>query len=67
VANSLKLTETISARGDRAGRDGAEGLRAGLKVGFILHGDSRDDMVAYTREARETKHRPAVLVIYEPK
>jgi hypothetical protein len=35
--------------------------------GFMLHGDSRDYMTAYTREAREVASRPAVLVIYEPK
>jgi hypothetical protein len=35
--------------------------------GFMLHGDSRDYMTAYTREAKEITDRPAVLVIYEPK
>jgi hypothetical protein len=35
--------------------------------GFMLHGDSRDYMIGYTREARDFKNRPAVLVIYEPK
>ena len=35
--------------------------------GFMLHGDSQDYMTAYTREAREMKNRPAVLVIYEAK
>jgi hypothetical protein len=35
--------------------------------GFMLHGDSRDYMIGYTREAKEIKNRPAVLVIYEPK
>jgi hypothetical protein len=34
--------------------------------GFMLHGDSRDYMTAYTREARDLKNRPAVLVIYVP-
>ena len=35
--------------------------------GFMLHGDARDYMTSYTREAKERKHRPAVLVIYQPK
>jgi hypothetical protein len=35
--------------------------------GFMLHGDSKDYMLGHTREAQELKHRPAVLVIYEPK
>jgi hypothetical protein len=35
--------------------------------GFMLHGDSRDYMMAHTRRARDIKNRPAVLVIYEPK
>jgi hypothetical protein len=35
--------------------------------GFMLHGDSRDYMTAYTRKAKDVKNRPAVLVIYEPK
>jgi hypothetical protein len=35
--------------------------------GFMLHGDSHDYMTAYTREAKDIKNRPAVLVIYEPK
>ena len=35
--------------------------------GFMLHGDSRDYMNGYTREAKDIKNRPAVLVIYEPK
>jgi hypothetical protein len=35
--------------------------------GFMLHGDSRDYMTAHTREARDIRNRPAVLVIYEPK
>jgi hypothetical protein len=35
--------------------------------GFMLHGDSKDYMMAYAREATEIKDRPAVLVIYEPK
>jgi hypothetical protein len=34
--------------------------------GFMLHGDSRDYMTAYTREARDIINQPAVLVIYEP-
>jgi hypothetical protein len=34
--------------------------------GFMLHGDSKDYMIAHTREATNTKDRPAVLVIYEP-
>jgi hypothetical protein len=35
--------------------------------GFMLHGDSKDYMIAYSREAAEIKNRPAILVIYEPK
>jgi hypothetical protein len=35
--------------------------------GFLLHGDSKDYMIAHAREATEIKNRPAVLVIYEPK
>jgi len=35
--------------------------------GFMLHGDSRDYMMAHTRKAKEIKNRPAVLVVYEPK
>jgi hypothetical protein len=35
--------------------------------GFMLHGDSKDYMIAHTREATIIKDRPAVLVIYEPK
>jgi len=35
--------------------------------GFMLHGDSHDYMIAHSREAREIKDRPAVLVIYDPK
>jgi hypothetical protein len=35
--------------------------------GFMLHGDSKDYMIAHAREATEIKDRPAVLVIYEPK
>jgi hypothetical protein len=35
--------------------------------GFMLHGDSHDYMMAWTREAPEVKNRPALLVIYEPK
>jgi hypothetical protein len=35
--------------------------------GFMLHGDSRDYMTACTREAKDLKTRPAVLVIYDPK
>jgi hypothetical protein len=35
--------------------------------GFMLHGDSRDYMTAYTREARDLKNRPAVLVVFVPK
>lgn len=34
--------------------------------GFMLHGDSHDYMIAHTREAKNAKDRPAVLVIYEP-
>ena len=35
--------------------------------GFMLHGDSKDWFRAWFREAPIVKHRPAVLVIYEPK
>jgi hypothetical protein len=35
--------------------------------GFMLHGDSKDYMMAHAREATAIKDRPAVLVIYEPK
>jgi hypothetical protein len=35
--------------------------------GFMLHGDSHDYMIAHSREAKEVKDRPAVLVVYEPK
>lgn len=35
--------------------------------GFMLHGDSRDYMMAYAREAKDIRNRPAILVIYEPK
>jgi hypothetical protein len=35
--------------------------------GFMLHGDSKDYMTAYTRKARDVKNRPTVLVIYAPK
>ncbi len=35
--------------------------------GFMLHGDSHDYMTAHSREAKEVKNRPAVLVVYEPK
>ena len=35
--------------------------------GFMLHGDSKDYMIAHTRGATEIKDRPAVLVIYEPR
>jgi hypothetical protein len=35
--------------------------------GFMLHGDSKDYMIAHAREAPDIKDRPAVLVIYEPK
>lgn len=35
--------------------------------GFMLHGDARDYMIAHSREARDVKNRPAVLLIYEPK
>jgi hypothetical protein len=35
--------------------------------GFMLHGDAHDVMIGHSREAREIKDRPAVLVIYEPR
>jgi hypothetical protein len=35
--------------------------------GFMLHGDSRDYMIAHSREAKDIQNGPAVLVIYEPK
>jgi hypothetical protein len=33
----------------------------------MLHGDSHDYMIGFSREAKDTRHRPAVLVVYEPK
>jgi hypothetical protein len=35
--------------------------------GFMLHGDTHDYMTAYTRETKDIRNRPAVLVVYEPK
>ena len=35
--------------------------------GFFLHGDSVDYMRMYTNRAKEIEHRPAVMVIFEPK
>jgi hypothetical protein len=35
--------------------------------GFMLHGDSHDYLMGYSREAADIRNRPAVLVIYEPK
>jgi hypothetical protein len=35
--------------------------------GFMLHGDSHDYMIGYSREAKAIADRPAVLVIYDPK
>jgi hypothetical protein len=35
--------------------------------GFMLHGDSHDYLMGYSREAEDIRNRPAVLVIYEPK
>jgi hypothetical protein len=35
--------------------------------GFMLHGDSNDYMIAHSREAKEVRDRPAVLLVYEPK
>lgn len=35
--------------------------------GFMLHGDGKDYLTAWTREAPEVKNRPALLVVYEPK
>jgi hypothetical protein len=36
--------------------------------GFMLHGDAGDWFArAHSREAKDIQHRPAVLVIYEPK
>jgi hypothetical protein len=35
--------------------------------GFYLHGDSTDYMKMYTPLAKYIRHRPAVMVIYEPK
>jgi hypothetical protein len=35
--------------------------------GFMLQGDSKDYMLAHSRETTEIKNRPAVLVICEPK
>lgn len=34
--------------------------------GFMLHGDSRDDLLGHSREAKELKPRPAVQVIDDP-
>jgi hypothetical protein len=35
--------------------------------GFLLHGDSKDYIMAYSREADDVKNRPAVYLIYEAK
>jgi hypothetical protein len=35
--------------------------------GFMLHGDSHHYLMANTREAKDIRDRPALLVIYEPK
>jgi hypothetical protein len=35
--------------------------------GFFLHVDTGDYMQMYTSRAKEMKHRPALMVIYEPK
>jgi hypothetical protein len=35
--------------------------------GFMLHGDSHDYMIGSSREAKEVRDRPAVLVIYNAK
>lgn len=35
--------------------------------GFMLHGDSHDYMMGYSREAEKMQDRPAVVVIYKPK
>jgi hypothetical protein len=32
----------------------------------MIHHDSRDYVKGFTREAKDIKSRPAVLVIYEP-
>lgn len=32
---------------------------------FMLHGDSKDYMIAFAGEAEDVKNRPAVFVIYE--
>lgn len=34
--------------------------------GFMLHGDSKDYITAFSRDAAEVKQRPALLVAYEP-
>ena len=34
--------------------------------GFMFHGDAEDYFVTYSRECREVKLRPAIMVIYEP-
>jgi hypothetical protein len=34
--------------------------------GFMLHGDSKDYMRAWSREAPDVKNRPALLVVYSP-
>lgn len=35
--------------------------------GFMLHGDSHDYMIGFSREAKNVRDRPAVLVVYVPK
>ena len=34
--------------------------------GFMLHGDSHDYVMGHSREAKDVKDRPAVLLVYEP-
>jgi hypothetical protein len=35
--------------------------------GFFLHGDSNDYMLMHTPKAQDSKQRPVLMVIYEPK
>lgn len=35
--------------------------------GFMFHGDSKDYLTAFTREAKEIADRPCVMVVYVPK
>ncbi len=37
-----------------------------INHGFLFHGDSKDYFLTYSREHKEVKVRPAMMVIYEP-